>query len=115
MLDIGSHILYSPLQCKIPLPGFEAYRLCVSGYDMKEKQLLRNLCFILGVKYAENLTKKVTHLLSKFAQGDKYQAACRWGMSVVTADWIYECAKQVVVTSLFPLSSICFLLRMILF
>ncbi|KAL1545273.1 DNA topoisomerase 2-binding protein 1-A-like [Salvia divinorum] len=94
LLDIGSHILYSPLQCKIPLPGFEAYRLCVSGYDMKEKQLLRNLCFILGVKYAEKLTKKVTHLLSKFAQGDKYQAACRWGMLVVTADWIYECAKQ---------------------
>ncbi|KAG6433591.1 hypothetical protein SASPL_105206 [Salvia splendens] len=88
------HILYSPLQCKIPLPGFEAYRLCVLGYDMKEKQLLRNLCFILGLKYAEKLTEKVTHLLSKFAQGDKYQAACRWGMNVVTADWIYECAKQ---------------------
>ncbi|XP_041995003.1 DNA topoisomerase 2-binding protein 1-A-like isoform X2 [Salvia splendens] len=94
LLDIGSHILYSPLQCKIPLPGFEAYCLCVSGYDMKEKQLLRNLCFILGVKYAKKLTKKVSHLLSKFAQGDKYQAACRWGMNVVTADWIYECAKQ---------------------
>ncbi|XP_042045735.1 DNA topoisomerase 2-binding protein 1-A-like [Salvia splendens] len=94
LLDIGSHILYSPLQCKIPLPGFEAYRLCVLGYDMKEKQLLRNLCFILGLKYAEKLTEKVTHLLSKFAQGDKYQAACRWGMNVVTADWIYECAKQ---------------------
>lgn len=104
LLDISSHILYSPLPCKIPLSGFEVYRLCVSGYDMKEKQLLRNLCYVLGVKYAEKLTKKATHLLSKFAHGDKYAAACKWGIHVVTADWIYECAKQVVVASLFPFS-----------
>ncbi|XP_057790006.1 uncharacterized protein LOC131006872 [Salvia miltiorrhiza] len=94
LLDISSHILYSPLPCKIPLPGFEEYRLCFSGYGTKERQLLRNLCYVLGVKYAEKLTKKATHLLSKFAHGDKYEAACRWGINVVTADWIYECAKQ---------------------
>ncbi|KAH6769080.1 hypothetical protein C2S51_014416 [Perilla frutescens var. frutescens] len=94
LLDISSHILYSPLSCKIPLPGFEGYRLCVSRYDMKERQLLRNLCYVLGVKYVEKLTKKVTHLLSKFTDGDKYEAACRWGIHVVTADWIYECARQ---------------------
>lgn len=94
LLDISSHILYSPLACNIPLPGFEGYRLCASRYDMKERQLLRNLCYVLGVKYVEKLTKKVTHLLCKFADGDKYEAACRWGIHVVTADWIYECAKQ---------------------
>lgn len=94
LLDISSHILYSPLACNIPLPGFEGYRLCASRYDMKERQLLRNLCYVLGVKYVEKLTKKVTHLLCKFADGDKYEAASRWGIRVVTADWLYECAKQ---------------------
>ncbi|KAI3448827.1 hypothetical protein Pfo_005492 [Paulownia fortunei] len=94
LLDVSSHILYSPLSCQIPLPGFERYRLCVSRYDMKERQLLRNLCYVLGVKFIEKLTKKVTHLLCKFADGDKYEAACRWGIHVVTAEWIYECAMQ---------------------
>lgn len=111
MLDISSHILYSPLACNIPLPGLEGYRLCTSRYDMKERQLLRNLCHVLGVKYVEKLTKKVTHLLCKFADGDKYEAASRWGIHVVTADWIYECAKQVIATSFSPflLSVFCYI------
>ncbi|KAL2478362.1 transcription coactivator [Forsythia ovata] len=94
LLDVGSHILYSPLPCQIPLPGLEGYRLCVSRYDMKERQLLRNLCFVLGVKFVEKLTKKVSHLLCKFAGGDKYEAACKWGIQLVTAEWIYECVVQ---------------------
>ncbi|XP_011091797.1 DNA topoisomerase 2-binding protein 1-A isoform X2 [Sesamum indicum] len=94
LLDVSSHILYSPLTCQIPLPGFEGFRLCVSRYDMRERQLLRNLCYVLGVKFVEKLTKKVTHLLCKFADGDKFEAACRWGIHVVTAEWIYECAMK---------------------
>ncbi|KAK6121566.1 hypothetical protein DH2020_044686 [Rehmannia glutinosa] len=94
LLDVSSHILYSPLSCQIPLPGFERYCICVSRYDMKERQLLRNLCYVLGAKFIDKLTRKVTHLLCKFADGDKYEAACRWGIHVVTAEWIYECAMQ---------------------
>ncbi|KAL2461171.1 transcription coactivator [Abeliophyllum distichum] len=94
LLDVGSHILYAPLPCQIPLPGLEGYRLCVSRYDMKERQLLRNLCFVLGVKFVEKLTKKVSHLLCKFSGGDKYEAACKWGIQLVTAEWIYECVIQ---------------------
>ncbi|GFP96294.1 DNA topoisomerase 2-binding protein 1 [Phtheirospermum japonicum] len=94
LLDASSHILYSPLLCEIPLPGFERYRICVSRYEVKERKLLRNLCYVLGIKFIEKLTKKVTHLLCKFADGDKYEAACRWGIHVVTAEWIYECATQ---------------------
>lgn len=94
LLDISSHILYSPLSCKIPLPGFEGYRLCVSQYDKKERQLLINLCYVIGVKFVKNLTKKVTHLLCKFADGDKFVAACRWGIHVATVEWLYECAMQ---------------------
>ncbi|XP_073142142.1 uncharacterized protein [Henckelia pumila] len=94
LLNVGSHLLYSPLPCQIPLPGFEGYRFCVSRYDSKERLLLRNLCYVLGVKLVEKLTKKATHLISKYADGDKYEAACRWGIQVVTAEWIYECVLQ---------------------
>ncbi|XP_073271085.1 uncharacterized protein [Primulina huaijiensis] len=94
LLEVGSHLLYSPLPCRIPLPGFEGYRFCVSRYDTKERQLLRNLCYVLGVKLVEKLTKKATHLICKYADGDKYEAACRWRIQVVSAEWIHECVLQ---------------------
>lgn len=94
--DVGSHIIYSPLQCRIPLPGFEGLRFCVSQYEEKERLLLKNLCFTLGAKFTEKLTKKVTHLLCKFMSGPKYEASCKWGIPSVTAEWITECVSQVI-------------------
>ncbi|KAL1320008.1 hypothetical protein AAHE18_14G025300 [Arachis hypogaea] len=94
LMDVGSHILYSPLPCHVPLPGFESFRFCVSQYEEKERILLRNLCFVLGAKFVEKLTKKVSHLLCKFKNGPKYDAACKWGIRSVTAEWLFECVKQ---------------------
>ncbi|KAL7208690.1 hypothetical protein ACSBR1_030429 [Camellia fascicularis] len=94
LLDVRSHILYSPLPCWVPFPGFERFRFCVSQYDEKDRLLLRNLCFILGARFVEKLTKKVTHLLCKFTNGPKYEAACKWRIQTVTCEWIYECIKQ---------------------
>ncbi|KAG4211517.1 hypothetical protein ERO13_A02G110400v2 [Gossypium hirsutum] len=102
LLDVGSHILYSPLPCQIPFPGFKNFRFCVSQYEEKDRLLLRNLCFILGAKFVEKLTKKVTHLLCKFTSGPKYEAACKWGIRSVTSEWIYECVRQNKVISLDP-------------
>ncbi|XP_020411354.1 DNA topoisomerase 2-binding protein 1 [Prunus persica] len=94
LLDVSSHILYAPLPCRIPLPGFENFRFCVSQYEEKDRLLLRNLCFVLGAKFGEKLTKKVTHLLCKFTNGPKYQAACIKGIHPITAEWVYECVKK---------------------
>ncbi|XP_019246538.1 PREDICTED: DNA topoisomerase 2-binding protein 1 [Nicotiana attenuata] len=93
LLDVGSHILYSPLPCRVPFPAFQSFHFCVSQYDEKERQLLRNLCFTIGAKFAEKLTKRVTHLLCKFISGPKYEVACKWGIQPVTCEWIYECIK----------------------
>uniref|UniRef100_A0A803R0B0 BRCT domain-containing protein n=1 Tax=Cannabis sativa TaxID=3483 RepID=A0A803R0B0_CANSA len=94
LLNVKDHILYSPLPCWIPFPGFENFRFCVSQYEEKDRLLLRNLCFVLGGKLVGRLTKKVTHLICKFASGPKYEAACKWGIRSITSDWIYECVKQ---------------------
>ncbi|XP_014502700.1 DNA topoisomerase 2-binding protein 1-A isoform X4 [Vigna radiata var. radiata] len=94
LLDVGSHILYSPLPCHVPLPGFERFRFCVSQYEEKDRNLLRNLCFVLGAKFGEKLHKKVTHLLCKFTNGPKYDGARKWGIQSVTCEWIFECVKQ---------------------
>ncbi|CAJ1971926.1 unnamed protein product [Sphenostylis stenocarpa] len=94
LLDVDSHILFSPLPCRVPLPGFERFRFCVSQYEEKDRNLLRNLCFVLGAKFGEKLTKKVTHLLCKFTNGPKYEGAKKWGIQSVTSEWIFECVKQ---------------------
>ncbi|XP_038898756.1 DNA topoisomerase 2-binding protein 1 isoform X2 [Benincasa hispida] len=98
--DTNGHILYSPLPCRVPLSGFENIRFCVSQYDDKDRVLLRNLCFVLGAKFVEKLTKKVTHLICKFSDGMKYEAACKWGIHSITAEWIYECVRQSKIVSL---------------
>ncbi|KAJ7965505.1 DNA topoisomerase 2-binding protein 1 [Quillaja saponaria] len=102
LLDINSHILYSPLPCHIPLPGFENFRFCVSQYEDKDRVLLRNLCFVLGAKFVEKLNKKVTHLLCKFTSGPKYEAACKWGIHSITSEWMFECVKQNRIVALDP-------------
>ncbi|KAJ0973181.1 hypothetical protein J5N97_021140 [Dioscorea zingiberensis] len=88
--------------CKIPLPGFAQIHFCVSQYEEKDRILLRNLCHTLGAKFTEKLTKKVTHLICKFTSGPKYEAACKWGIHSVTAEWITECVKQETIVSLEP-------------
>ncbi|XP_058097430.1 uncharacterized protein LOC131242662 isoform X2 [Magnolia sinica] len=102
MPDVGSHVLYTPLPCRVPFPGFEGFRFCVSQYEEKDRLLLRNLCFVIGAKFTEKLSKKVTHLLCKFTSGPKYEAACKWGIQSVTAEWINECIKQDTVVALDP-------------
>eukprot|EP00268_Persea_americana_P053257 TRINITY_DN6013_c0_g1_i4.p1 TRINITY_DN6013_c0_g1~~TRINITY_DN6013_c0_g1_i4.p1 ORF type:complete len:814 (-),score=125.40 TRINITY_DN6013_c0_g1_i4:2532-4973(-) len=102
MVDVGSHILYSPLPCQVPLPGFECLKFCISQYEEKDRVLSRNLCHVLGAKFTEKLSKKVTHLLCKFTSGPKYEAACKWGVQSVTAEWITECIRQNTMVALDP-------------
>ncbi|KAK9162399.1 hypothetical protein Syun_003301 [Stephania yunnanensis] len=100
--DVGSHIIYSPLACNVPIRGFNEFRICVSQYEDKDKLLLRNLCFVLGAKFSEKLTKKATHLICKFTCGNKYVAACKWGIQPVTIDWISACIRQDAIVSTDP-------------
>ncbi|KAI3513562.1 hypothetical protein L1887_20898 [Cichorium endivia] len=94
LLDVSSHILFSPLQCKVPLPGIIGIQFCVSQYEDKDKELLRNLCHVLGGRLVKRLTKKVSYLICKFTEGPKFEAAREWGIQTVTIEWIWECVKQ---------------------
>ncbi|XP_010428809.1 PREDICTED: DNA topoisomerase 2-binding protein 1-like isoform X2 [Camelina sativa] len=94
LVAVSSHIVYSPLPCQTPLPGFESFCICSSQQDDKDIKLLSNLCYVLGAKFVKKLTKKVTHLLCNYANGSKYETASKWGIVSVTPDWVYECVRQ---------------------
>ncbi|KAL6868202.1 hypothetical protein ACP4OV_015047 [Aristida adscensionis] len=94
--NIGDHPIFSPLRCRIPFPGFEKYRFCISlsQHGEKERFLLKNLCFALGAKLTEKATKTVTHLICKYASGPKYDVYSKRGTPTVTQEWLFECVKQ---------------------
>ncbi|XP_066336838.1 uncharacterized protein [Miscanthus floridulus] len=92
--DVGSHPIFSPMRCHIPFPGFESFHFCISQYGEKERQLLKNLCFLLGAKFTEKAHKRVTHLICKFASGPKYEVYTKRGTPTITPEWLYECVKQ---------------------
>ncbi|KAL2642951.1 hypothetical protein R1flu_010538 [Riccia fluitans] len=103
ILETTSHILFQPLPCDVPLPGFERFRFCVSQYADRERVLLYNLCHVLGAKYQEKrMTRKATHLLCMVGDGEKYEAALRWGIEVVTAGWVHACVAQNNIVDLYP-------------
>ncbi|KAG6554667.1 hypothetical protein Mapa_003685 [Marchantia paleacea] len=103
ILDHTSHVLFQPLPCEVPLPGFETFRFCVSQYADRDRILLYNLCHVLGAKYQEKrMTRKATHLLCMVGDGEKYEAALRWGIEVVTADWVHACVTQNMIVDLYP-------------
>ncbi|CAD6254379.1 unnamed protein product [Miscanthus lutarioriparius] len=83
-----------PFSCRIPLPGFKSFYFCISQYGEKERQLLKNLCFLLGAKFTEKAYKRVTHLICKFASGPKYEVYTKRGTPTITPEWLYECVKQ---------------------
>ncbi|KAM3311676.1 hypothetical protein ACQJBY_031981 [Aegilops geniculata] len=92
--DVGSHPIFSPLRCRIPFPGFEEFRFCVSQYDEKERVLLKNLCLTLGAKFTEKASKRVNHLICKFASGPKYEAYHNKRIPTITVEWLFECVRQ---------------------
>ncbi|KAJ1274902.1 hypothetical protein BS78_05G095500 [Paspalum vaginatum] len=94
--DVGSHPIFSPLSCRVPFPGFERFRFCISlsQYEEREINLLKNLCFVLGAKFTEKAYKTVTHLICKYAIGSKYEVYTKRGTPTITAEWLFECVKQ---------------------
>ncbi|CAM6126136.1 unnamed protein product [Calypogeia fissa] len=93
--DINSHVLFQPLSCEVPLPGFQTLRFASTQYADGERILLYNLCHVLGAKYQEmKMTRRATHLLCKVGDGQKYESALQWGVEVVTPEWLYACVAQ---------------------
>lgn len=84
---------------KMPLTGC---CLGFSSYTGKEKIFLARLAQNLGAVYQDVLARKSneangvimsTHLICPVQSGSKYNAAMKWGLPVLTKDWLLACAK----------------------
>ncbi|CAM6034721.1 unnamed protein product [Sphagnum compactum] len=94
MLDPDSHVVFRPLQCQVPLSGFQDLRFCTSQYSERDRKLMRKLCHVLQAKFMANFNSKISYLLCKFQGGEKYESARRLGIPCVTENWLYACVEQ---------------------
>ncbi|KAG0723109.1 DNA topoisomerase 2-binding protein 1 [Chionoecetes opilio] len=76
--------------------------ITISTYTKNERLFLENLGTLLGARNQDMFAKKPnpdkdivssTHLVCPLPTGNKYQAAGKWGVPAVSADWLIECAR----------------------
>jgi len=96
------------------LPTFSGLSICITGFEDSELQLL-GYCSSLatadnhtvalrnhledtatahGAEFRKDLTKSVTHLVSRNTEGQKYKFATQWNIKVVTMKWFNDSIER---------------------
>jgi len=103
LLDVQYH--HHPLSIKDDTTPLRGVVTCLSGYNGKEREYLNHLVTSLGGIAQEIFAKKdnraknakgSTHLICPEGTGQKYEAAMKWGLPIVSRDWITSCYRDLV-------------------
>eukprot|EP00092_Neocalanus_flemingeri_P010154 GFUD01010944.1.p1 GENE.GFUD01010944.1~~GFUD01010944.1.p1 ORF type:complete len:1552 (+),score=561.52 GFUD01010944.1:76-4731(+) len=95
LLDVQYH--HHPLHVPDDVTPLAGVVTCLSGYNGKEREYLNTLVTALGGTAQEIFAKRdnkakgakgSTHLICPEGSGQKYTAAMKWGLPVVTRDWV---------------------------
>ncbi len=57
--------------------------------EQDERKAIEELVVQMGGVYSPDLTKTCTHLIAKTNQGRKFEFAAKWGLHIVTMDWVH--------------------------
>ena len=103
------------LETQYKLPVFVGLRICVTGFEdcgLHKKTVQCSICLPLltclvdyrqqlmdsiggnGGEYCGDLTKDVTHLVAKSAEGKKYTYAGAWGIKIVSREWLRDSLER---------------------
>lgn len=101
LLDVHYH--HHPLVVVSDSSPLAGVVTCLSGYNGKERDYLNNLVTALGGTAQEIFAKRdnkakgamgSTHLICPEGSGQKYTAAMKWGLPVVSRDWVTSCHRE---------------------
>lgn len=68
----------------------DGIKVSVTGFVGSERTgIIQALC-VIGAHYTENLRNTNTHLICKESKGPKYEKAVKWGLHVVSVQWLYH-------------------------
>ncbi|KAL3459078.1 BRCT domain-containing protein [Aspergillus heterothallicus] len=77
------------------IPTFSGLAMSLTGFeDMALRNYIRTNAEINGAEFRGDLTKTVTHLVARSAEGEKYKFATQWDVKVVTLKWFTDCIKR---------------------
>ncbi|KAJ5635983.1 uncharacterized protein N7484_009296 [Penicillium longicatenatum] len=83
------------LEIQYKMPAFFGLTLCITGFsDMGLRTKMHDTSVENGAEFRKDLTKSVTHLISRTADGEKYKFATQWGIRVVSEKWFYDCIER---------------------
>ncbi|XP_025419492.1 DNA topoisomerase 2-binding protein 1 isoform X2 [Sipha flava] len=86
--------------------GSTALKNCVisvTNYAGSERYFLKEVSLLLGADYQDALSRKekpqdnikmTTHLICPAPEGPKYEAAVKWGVPVVSKEWLLKCVTS---------------------
>ena len=77
-----------------PIPGFSNLTVCTAAFTGIELSQVSRSVTQLGARYDEEFRQTTSVLVCKSLESmrkEKLRAALKWGVPVVTADWLWEC------------------------
>ncbi|KAJ3241819.1 DNA topoisomerase 2-binding protein 1 [Chytriomyces hyalinus] len=77
------------------LRPLEGLIICLTGFDVRERQNIEANSKSLGAQFATDLSKQCTHLIATAAKGKKFDFAVKHGVLVVSKAWLYSTAEHV--------------------
>ncbi|CAN7939467.1 unnamed protein product [Ixodes hexagonus] len=102
LLAFDSDQLFSPFQKPASEGPLRGCVISFSQYNTPEREFLVHLAESMGAVCQEFLVRNVskqrklfrnTHLVACEPQGSKYEAAKKWGLPIVTKEWLVTSAK----------------------
>ncbi|KAL7712924.1 BRCT domain-containing protein [Entamoeba marina] len=78
-----------------PMQFLNGFVICVSGYTTDERTLLSGMVESCGGIYMEDMeSKSVTYLISKGLVSEKAKHACKWGVPILSHQWLFDCLAE---------------------
>ncbi|ETN45091.1 uncharacterized protein HMPREF1541_09967 [Cyphellophora europaea CBS 101466] len=91
----AKHIDLNALHAQYRMPTLAGLKICITGFDdlsfraQLQKNVLEN-----GGEYTGDLTKDVTHLIARSAEGKKYQYGTQWQKKIVSLKWYKDTLER---------------------
>ncbi|KAJ9365999.1 nucleotide excision repair factor [Paecilomyces variotii] len=79
------------LEEQYKFPTFAGLSICITGFDdLAFRNHIQNTATANGADFRKDLTKSVTHLIAREAEGQKYKFATQWNIKVVSVKWFTD-------------------------
>jgi len=94
VLDLARSPVLTPLKFRPPFDTMLDVVLSFSGFGGQDRLIHTALAHRLGASVTTTFARRAnTHLIASCPTGDKFRAACKWGIPVVSINWLRQCAQ----------------------